>query len=258
MTGSAGPRRLIALGASNLARVALPLLAAARAAGDGPVEAHMALGRGRSYGVRSRLLGRGLSGIDACGLWPALAAAPAAPGTAVVTDVGNDLLYHVEVPRILDWVDHALQRLADVAGHRIVTGLPMAGLRRLPAWRFALVKTVLVPGCRLTLVQALDGAERLHEGLAALAARHRARFVTPEERWFGFDPIHVRRPCWHDAVHAWLGTPRGTTATPAIDGRLARLRFLFAAPAERTFLGHGRMHAQPARSWADGSTLSLW
>jgi hypothetical protein len=230
--------RLIALGASNLARMALTLLDAARAAAGAPVEAHAALGRGRSFGIRSNVLGRGLSGIDGCGLWAALESTPPQPTTAIVMDVGNDLLYGVDVERILGWVDAALRRLATHAPRRLVVGLPMTSLQRLPAWRFALVRSVLVPSCRLTLDGALAGAARLHAGLGELAAAHSATFHVPPSEWYGFDPIHVQRRHWRTAARTWLGVA-ATAGLPdaAIDGAAARLRFLFAAPAERRFFG---------------------
>lgn len=249
--------RLVALGASNLARMALPLLDAARVDARGAIELHAALGRGRSYGVRSQLFGRGLGGIDDCGLWRALAAAPARPTTALVMDVGNDLLYGVEPARVLTWVDTALQRLRASTDRIAVVGLPVEALRAMAPWRFRLVRSLLAPGCRLSPAQLLAAAERLHDGLAALAAAHRASFHAPPPHWYGFDPIHVRPRFWREALRTWLGADPAA-ATTHLDGRLARLRFLFAAPAERTLLGRRRRRAQPSRRFGDGSTLSLW
>jgi hypothetical protein len=249
--------RFVALGASNLARLALVLLDAARDAAQGAVEAHAALGRGRSYGMPTRLLGRGLDGIDGCGLWPALAAAPPRPTFALVMDVGNDLLYGVEVERMLGWVASALQRLQAPTTRLAVVGLPMPTLRNLAPWRFRLVRSLLVPSCRLSLPQVLDRAERLHAGLGALAAAHGAMFHAPPAEWYGFDPVHVRRACWPAAARTWLGTG-DDTSQPALDGALARLRFLFAAPATRSLFGRVHHAEQPQRRWTDGTTLSLW
>ncbi len=250
--------RWVAVGASNLARMALVLLDAVRASAAGPVEAHAALGRGRSYGIPSRLLGRGLGGIDGSALWPALAAAPELPTTALFMDVGNDLLYGVGVDRILGWVDAALQRLRGPTTRLTVVGLPMPTLRELTPFRFRLVRSLLVPSCHLTLVQILAAAERLHAGLAALAHRHGATFHEPPARWYGFDPVHVRRSSKAEAARVWSGTDLAATPAAPIDGSLARMRFLFAAPAERSLLGRARRCAQPCRRWSDGTTLSLW
>jgi hypothetical protein len=236
----------------------LLLLDAARTAANAPVEAHAALGRGRSYGIPSRMLGRGIGGIDDSALWHTLERMPAGAGTALVMDVGNDLLYGVEPPRILAWVDAALHRLASRSARRIVVGLPMPALRRLRPWQFRLVRTLLVPGCRLAFADALAAAERLHAGLEALAAAHGATFHAPPGDWYGFDPVHVRRACWREAAQTWLGTDAAGPLPPRLDTPLARLQFRFAVPAERTLLGRRQGRAQPWRRFADGSTLSLW
>jgi hypothetical protein len=249
--------RLVAVGASNLARMALPLLDAARAGHGAPVEAWFALGRGRSFGLRSQLLGRGLGSIRDSGLWERLPHLPPAPTTALLMDVGNDLLYGVEVPRILTWVEHVLLRLCATATERVVVGLPIAAIRSLPAWRFRLVRTLLVPGSRLTHTQALGGSEQLHDQLHALAKRHDARFHTPEPQWYGLDPVHVRRRHWREAARSWLGV-EAPDAAPPCDGSAARFRCLMAAPHERTWFGHTTRTPQPVRRYLDGSSLSLW
>ncbi|MBL8737983.1 MAG: SGNH/GDSL hydrolase family protein [Planctomycetes bacterium] len=256
---NAAPVRLLATGASNLARMALPLLAAARAGTAGPVEAHFVLGRGRSYGVRSSLLGRGLCGIRHAALWERLPTLPAADTTALLLDVGNDLLYGFAPEVILGWVDEVLQHLVAVAAHRHVVGLPLAAIERLGPRRFVLVRSVLVPKSRLRHADALAMSRALHEGLRTRAARHGATFHEPELACYGLDPVHVRRSLWTGATRRWLGVAAtAVEPTPSVDGTVARWRFLAAAPHERTWFGRVAQHAQPVRSWRDGSSLSLW
>ena len=60
---SGGRPRLVALGASNLARGFGALVAATRAAWGGPFDVVSAFGPGRSYGMASSLLGRRLPAI---------------------------------------------------------------------------------------------------------------------------------------------------------------------------------------------------
>ena len=47
------------------------------------------------------------------------------PTAALVTDIGNDLLYGVPVEQLLEWVEGCLDRLADVGAKTIVTQLPV-------------------------------------------------------------------------------------------------------------------------------------
>lgn len=251
--------RLILLGASNVARGCLALTDAARAAAGGPVEVHAALGRGRSFGIPSRLLIRQLGGIEASPIWDQLAAAPALPTNALVMDVGNDLFYGVEVPQILAWVDVALQRLTAHAARVTLVGIPLASLRRLSPALFAVFRHVLVPSCRLSLRDGLVQAEQLHHGLQQLAERHGATFVTPQDDWYGLDPIHIRRRHWDAAARTLLGVPADTDAgAPPLDRWSRRLSFFFAAPAQRRWPFWTQRHSQPARTFPDGSTISLW
>ena len=257
-SGAAAPARLVAVGASNLARLALPLLDAHRAATGGPVEMHAALGRGRSFGTDSSLLFvRGLGSVLDSGLWRALAGGDRAATTALLLDVGNDLLYGAEVPRILAWVETALQRLAANAARLVVVGLPLASIATLGRWRYLTVRTLVVPGCRLSLAGAVAGSEALHAGLRALAARHRAEFHDPPRGWYGVDPIHVRRRHWRTAARTWLGAP-AHAPEPVLDTPWRRLAMLGWAPAERRWLGVRTTRAQPVRRWPDGSSLALW
>lgn len=256
---AAAPVRLLATGASNLARMALPLLAAARAGSQGPVEAHFVLGRGRSYGARSNLLGRGLLGIRHAALWERLPTLPPAETTALLLDVGNDLLYGFAPEGILGWVDEVLQRLVAAAATRHVVGLPLPAIERVGPRRFVMVRSLLFPKSRLQHADALAMSRALHEGLRTLAARHGATFHEPQLACYGLDPVHVRRSLWTGVARRWLGVDAAASEpAPSVDGMLARWRFLAATPHERSWFGRVVRHAQPARRWADGSSLSVW
>jgi hypothetical protein len=250
--------RLVALGASNLTRGLLPLIDAARAQSGGPVEVFAAIGNGRSYGIRSRFLWRELPGIDGCGLWPALAAAAPLPTTAVVMDVGNDVLYGIDVPTILGWVDRALGRLRPLCERLLVVGLPLPAVRRLSAWRFTLVRSVLVPSCHLSLATVLSRSEQLQRGLWDLAERHAARFVEPRDEWYGFDPVHIRRRSWRAAFGGLLGVAAPGAVRGWLRGFLPRARLNLASPALQQVLGVERRHAQPALRLRDGTAVSFW
>lgn len=250
--------RWILLGASNAARGGLALLDAMRARAGGPVEVHGAIGRGRSYGIPSRLLGRGLSGILASPLWSATAAGDRRRTTAILMDVGNDLFYGVPVPLLLAWIDLCLQRLGERAAEVAVVGIPMTALHRLRPWQYEVFRRLMAPSCRLSLAEGLRQAQQLHEGLQALAARHQARFVPVDDAWYGVDPIHVRWRHWRNAAALLAGGDDVRAPERRLDGPLARAGWWWARPAERTWFGRLQTARQPARRYAEGSTVSLW
>ncbi|MBK8979498.1 MAG: hypothetical protein IPM29_26660 [Planctomycetes bacterium] len=259
MPRSDPPRRIVALGASNLTRMLPRLVDLARRRAGAPVDVLAAAGFGRSFGAPSRFLWRGLPGIDACGLWRELAAAPRCPTLAIVCDVGNDVLYGHDVARILGWIDRALDRLAPHATELAIAGLPVQRLDAVGPLRYAFVRTLVVPGCPVPRATALYRAAALDAALRERAARRGARFVVMDPGWYGFDPIHVRRRRLVRAARALLGLDAAPPPTVAAPARVAdRIRVRLARAAERSRFGIRSIRAQPSARLADGSTLSLY
>jgi hypothetical protein len=199
------PTRVVALGASNLTRALYTVVSTARAAWTPDLEFISALGLGRSYGVKSSVLGRAVPGILESGLWEALEAMPPAPAVGLITDVGNDIMYNIEVPQILDWVRESVRRLEAHTQSITISGLPVEGERRLGDWQFSWLRYVLVPSCRLTQSEIIDRAIVVNDGLQAIAAERGHRFVPLESSWYGFDPIHIRHRHWRTAWPRILG-----------------------------------------------------
>lgn len=248
--------RVVLLGASNL-KISFPrVLARLRGAAPGPVEVLAALGHGRSYGSWSRLAWvRLLPGIVQCGLWEELERRPFLPTVALVTDVGNDLLYGAPVPRIAGWVATCLERLARQDAELIVSLLPLATLEKISPVRYHLVRQILFPGRRAAPWSALlASARELNESLRRLGLEHGARLVEPSPSWYGMDPIHVRRSmrsqAWNEILNHPLLPHGGELAG---GGRLP----LFGT-AELRLLGLPLRNPQPVCRFKDGSTVALY
>ncbi len=112
-------RRVVLLGASNLTRGVSTVIETAAAYWGRPLEVFAALGHGRSYGAASSVMGRELPGIVQCGLWEDLRRQGAAATAALITDVGNDLLYGAPPEVIADWVQQCAERLVRHARGRL-------------------------------------------------------------------------------------------------------------------------------------------
>ncbi|MEX0716269.1 MAG: hypothetical protein WD066_06780 [Planctomycetaceae bacterium] len=201
--------RIILLGASNVSlslSVILDMLAAAH---DEPFEVLTAIGHGRSYGMRSQVLFRTLPGIVDCGLWDELRSLPPATGPtlALVTDVGNDLVYGAPPPRILEWVDACLARLAGPRAELTMSLLPMASVARLTALRYHAFRTILFTGKGPTWPRMRECAAELDAGLLELGKRYGAAVIEPVGDWYGIDPIHVTRAnrprAWRAVFDCW-------------------------------------------------------
>src|SRR5690606_16758408 len=145
---------------------------------DGAVDLRCALGHGRSYGAWSTMGPRSLPSIGTCGLWPSLTASSDAPTFALVTDVGNDLLYGRDPGQIASWVDACLERLSACNARIILTRLPLARIERLTAARYHATRLSFFPFHRpITWPAMLDRVRELDAHIAAIAERHDAALV---------------------------------------------------------------------------------
>jgi hypothetical protein len=252
-------RRAVLLGASNVTRALPTVVDTVRGFWNEPVDILAALGNGRSYGMRSWLLGRALPPILQCGLWEALETRPRLPTTALVTDIGNDILYHVPVERIASWVEQCFERLERAGARILMTGLPTCNVSRLSKRRFLFFRTLFVPMCRLSLAETVERSEQLNERLIRIAAEHGVTVIPQQEGWYGLDPIHIRAPhwrgAWRDILSPWLDDVAPPTS---IETAMLGLKTRLLPPAERAFFGVTFRRAQPCARMRDGTTLSIY
>jgi hypothetical protein len=252
-------QRVIILGASNVT-LGFPTIVRQLRSRLGPVELLAAHGHGRSYGMGSRVLYRGLPSIRSCRLWEDLAERPppAQRPLVLITDVGNDLLYGARVEQILQWVDACLERLVGMQARLAVATLPIASVLKLGRIRYQLTKTCFFPGRGPSWGAIRPAARELDEGLRRLAQLHGASMIVPRDDWYGFDPIHIRRSmraaAWTELLGAWPDLEPGQPAeSPVSSLAVWRLR-----PAARTLCGRRQKSAQPALRLDDGTTISLY
>ena len=230
-----------------------------------PLQVLAAIGHGRSYGIDSSVLGRRLPGIHQCGLWPYLNA-PQGPDTsarltsALVGDLGNDLLYEIEVHQILDWIQTCLDRLADVQARITIMSLPIAGLAPLSAARYRFFRTLFFPKCNLSLDETVARATELNDLIFEIGRRRRIPVVAPPRHWYGLDPIHIKMRYWPEAWHAMINPlVRSEGPFPLADASFRRWIYLRRLPPEkRWWFGVPQLRKQPAGGFEDGTTISYF
>jgi hypothetical protein len=255
--GSGGVARIVAVGASNLTRGFHAVVAAARGAWGPDIEVVAALGNGRSYGGPSTYLIRTLPGILESGLWRDLQARPAVPTRALVTDVGNDILYGSPPEQILAWVGECVSRLERFSHDIVLTGLPVAVNDGLSGWKFLFFRSLFYPGCRLTFEQTVSAARRIEDGLEALADERGLRFCRLRPEWYRLDPVHIRPGMWRAAWQEILcGEPAEPTARRGMAGEAIRLYCL--QPERAAFLGVERRKMQPGVTLRAGGRIWLY
>lgn len=251
------PQRIVALGASNLVRGLASVVAVAREAWGPSVEVLAALGHGRSYGGRSAFLGRALPGILDCGIWRELEQLPAVPMRALITDVGNDILYGHPAAQVLDWVAEAADRLQRFTRDIVLTDLPLTNIRRLSNAKYLAFRSVLFPRSRVPLARAQDAAAQIAAGLPAIAAARGLRLVHLRGEWYGFDPIHIRSSLWQEAWREILGVDgaRGPGPRPT---RGEWLRLYLMPPERRWRFGRELRQPQQGTVLPAGGIVRLY
>lgn len=194
-------------------------------------------------------------------MWSALSERPALPAVAVLTDVGNDLLYGAPHARIAGWVEECITQLRAHQAHVALAGLPLGALATLPRWRFALLSRVLFPMHSVNFEAVRADAAALDAALRAIAERHQTGWIAPPAGWYGFDPIHIRRSVSHVAWEKIFSASRAALHTVDEAPRASFQQWLYLKrlrPLRRHWWGVEQYQSQPAGALADGSLVWLY
>jgi hypothetical protein len=250
--------RFVVLGASNVAQSIAEIVSLARGSHEGPVEILVAHGRGRSFAGWSRaFFVRDLPGIGECGLWPVLEAREA-PTTALVCDVGNDLVYGATPGEIAACVARDVGGLRRAGARTVLMRLPMESLHTLGHARFRVIQRVIFPARKqmprdllLASVVELDGL------MEQVAREHGSTLATPRGSWYGFDPIHILRA---RRAQAWTEVlaPLWPAVRPMEWSRDDRRALRGARPLLRRLFGRVQRAEQPCVRFSDGTTIAWY
>jgi hypothetical protein len=257
-----GPtRRVVLLGASNLSQGISTVVETVQNIHRQPVAVLAAAGFGRSYGIDSCVVGRTLPGIIHCGLWRALSQQAQTPTAALITDIGNDILYGIEVRQILDWVHTVVDRLQHAQARICITLLPPIEPASLSQARFRFFRTIFFPGCQLTRDEVFRRARELHDRLHELCISWGVRMQAQHPAWYGLDPIHIRRQhrrhAWREIMSGW--SDEAVPQVPLAHGSLSHWIYLQTRrPHRRTFFGIRQSAEQPSVKLRDGTTISFY
>jgi len=198
------PRRVIVVGASNVALGIDALIPCCHDYWGSPLDFFLVGGHGRALRHGSHVLGRVLPPVLQCQIWEELPRQPAKPTAVLVTDIGNDLLYGASSEEVLEASKQLVARLTPLADRLVVTGLPLESVSRIsPTWYYRFRRWAF-PSSSLEYKQAIEGAQSIHRGLARFPAQFNCYLMMPMPSWYGLDPVHVKRRYYLDAWSRFL------------------------------------------------------
>lgn len=239
------------LGASNVTKNLGVFTTTIRRAFPDGVRMFIAHGHGRSYGVKSRALARQLDGHVDSAFWPAWQnhSNPGASRYALITDVGNDLLFGPRVDDILGWVGQCIARFKGDGCEIAVATLPVEAITRLSSWRYQATSRLFFPKHAVSWDDMQRNVHDLDEGLRVLARGTGASIIEPDLRWYGFDPIHFRMRNRFEAVTSLLSGWKTAPQFSAESGGFGEaLRLWTSRPARKWVAGRRIDTPQPIDS----------
>ena len=251
-------RRVVILGASNVVRCLPTVIETACSHWGRPLEIMAAIGHGRSYGMTTTVMGRTLPGILQCDLWHEWLGRNHLPTAALITDIGNDVLFGAGPQQIAAWVRQCLESLVERSERLVITELPLDSVSTIGPRRFLFLRSMLFPRSRLSWDEAISRGQELNGLILELAREFQATVVKPKRDWYGFDPIHIvrrrQKDAWQDILAGWsLSEPCN-----AIGDQRSGPWWQFARPKYRELFGIVQRCQQPAICASDGTSLSVY
>ena len=201
------PVLLILLGASNLSRGCFAFSSYMKAClYPRPVEVLIASGPGRGYHAPGGLLHVNYPPICSSDIFE-VAHDKMKSGSqvvALVTDIGNDIMYGVSAERLIETIQQIFSRLQSMNAKVFYTTLPVAFEKGIhPIW-FYVLRSLLLPFSRVSFDEATAGIIATNSFLRG-AASENLHLISDMNRFLGYDEIHYG---WLRSHGAWSHVAR--------------------------------------------------
>ena len=187
-------------------------------------------GFGRAWIDTSRFALRQLPGIMRCGLWEHLETTHTAPVAALITDLGNDLVYGRDPSAVMSAVTVGIEKIRQASPNCrvVVTRPPVASIQTLGMTRYHFFRTLIFPFCQLSLDEIRKRTMELDQRIQDL---HDVTIVSAAAQWYGLDPIHVRRRnclmAFESMLQSWPGlTSMNRQVSTALPRPVAQKRWV--------------------------------
>ncbi|MDH3256058.1 MAG: hypothetical protein OEM27_00400 [Nitrospinota bacterium] len=212
------PVLLVLLGASNLSRGCFAFARHMKVClYPRKVDVLIASGPGRAYCASGGLLNVVYPPIDSSDIFE-MARNKSESGfqvVALVTDIGNDIMYGVPTEKLIETLQQVFSRLQSMKAEIFYTTLPFAFEKGVhPVW-FYILRSVLLPFSRVSYDEAVMGITQVNQFLRESAGQQ-GHLISDMDRYLGFDEIHYG---WLRAHSAWSHVAKVMLNVMGIDMR---------------------------------------
>jgi hypothetical protein len=210
------PILLILLGASNLSRGCFAFARHMKIClHPRKFEVLIASGPGRAYCASGGLLNISYPPINTSDIFNA-AQEKREYGyrvVALVTDIGNDIMYGVPAGKVIETVHQIFRKLESMDAEVFYTTLPVAFEKGIhPIW-FYILRSMLLPFSRVSYSEATEGIIEVNRFLKESAGSY-GHLISDMDRYLGFDEIHYG---WLRAHSAWSHVAKEILGTLGVD-----------------------------------------
>jgi len=210
------PVVLILMGASNLSRGCFALSRFMKVClYPRKVQVLIATGPGRAYHAFGGLLSVKYPPIESSELFEKAQeqAESGAQIIALVTDIGNDIMYGVPTGELITTLERVFERLQSLHSKIFYTPLPVASEEGIHPLTFYILRTLLFPYSRVPYDTAMAGIIEVNRFLRESACRY-GTMIPATEQFLGMDKIHYG---WLRGHLAWSHVGKAMLESLGID-----------------------------------------
>jgi hypothetical protein len=198
------------MGASNLARGYSALAnCLVRSLAPNPVEILHAMGPGRGYSAEGGIFNIRYPSIGSSGILKSASAQREKYHRviALITDIGNDIMYGVPVSEIIACLRDLLEKLAAIDADVFVHPIPLDFSKDVSKRQFRLLRSVFYPNSQVDYSKAKDAVCAVNEFLREQAGG-RVHLLPSAKDFMGVDKIHYSvfrsHKAWSLVAHEML------------------------------------------------------
>jgi hypothetical protein len=186
------PVLFILFGASNLARSFYGLkLSIKRCIHPRPATFIHAMGPGRGYLGRGGILNTTYPPIIDCGILESIQKIrkPNQQIIALITDIGNDIMYGIHSKKIIEGLQSVLDTLSKVTKNIFITPIPINLKNDVGEFYFRVLRCIFFPKSFIKYSQTLESIEIINQFILH-SSNKKTTIINGMEQFSGLDKIH--------------------------------------------------------------------